>query len=395
MNAASQPPAGGGIPEFSLIRGDMLDRLQRAAHIIPRDGRDGVVRRMILYTLLAWLPLAAWAWANDRVFEASGGEPLLRHFGLHARFLVALPVLIFGERMAQGVMRRILPRFVSSGLISEEKVPAFAEVVAGMVRLRDSALPWVAIGGVILAAILIPQVSQQLKELDWAREGKGLGFGGWWYLCVSRPLMQIFLFGWLWRLVLVTVLLRRIVKLGLETVPTHPDGLAGLGFIESLPLGFLPMAFAMSCVLSGHAAHDVIYHGVHVASLRMQGIALGVVALGLCLAPLMSFLPVLKQTKRKALAEYGDFTAWHERLVHRRWIEGRKEEPNAVLDAPELGPSADVYALFNAVRAMRAFPLSSRSLMSFALPIALPMLAVGAIEIPIAELLGKVFKTVF
>jgi hypothetical protein len=253
----------------------------------------------------------------------------------------------------------------------------------------------VVIAGVILAAMLIPQVSQQLKELDWAREGRGLGFGGWWYLCVSRPLLQIFLFGWLWRLVLVTILLRRIVKLGLEPVPTHPDGLAGLGFIESLPLGFLPMAFAMSCVLSGQAAHDVVYHGVHVMSLRMQGVALGVVVLGLCLAPLMIFVPLLKQTKRKALAEYGDFTAWHERLVHRRWIEGRKEAPNEVLDAPELGPSADVYALFNSVRAMRAFPMSSRSLLNFALPIALPMLAVGAIEIPIAELLGKVFKTVF
>lgn len=394
MNAASSPSPG-SLPEFSLVRGDLWDRLQRAAGMIPRGGQDGVLRRMVIYTLLAWLPLVVWALVTGRVFEDGKGDPLLRHFGLHARFLVALPVLIYGERVAHSVMKRVLPRFVSSGMITEEKVPAFQGVVIGMLRLRDSALPWVLIGGVILAAILIPQTSRQLAELNWAREGHGLGFGGWWYLCVSRPLLQIFLFAWLWRIVLVTILLRRIVKLGLEPVPSHPDGLGGMGFIESLPLGFLPMAFAMSCILSGQAAHDVIYHGVHVVSLRMQGIGLGVVALALCLAPLLVLVPVLKKTKRKALAEYGDFTAWHERLVHRRWILGEKVEANAVLDAPELGPSADVLALYNSVRAMRAFPISSRTLINFALPIALPMLAVGAIEIPLAELFGKIFKTVF
>jgi hypothetical protein len=392
---ATSPPRAESIPEFSIVRGDLLDRVQRRAGLVPRDGNDGVLRRMVLYTLLAWLPLVIWAFVDGRVFEHETEDPLLRHFGLHVRFLVALPLLIYGERLGQAVLKRVLPRFVSSGLIPEERVPAFREVIAGMLRLRDSALPWVVIASIILAAMLIPQTSRQLAELDWAREGRGLGFGGWWYLCVSRPLLQIFLFAWLWRIVLVTLMLKRIAKLGLETVPTHPDGLAGLGFIEALPQGFLPMAFAMSCILSAQAAHDVLWHGVHVVSLRMQGIAFGIVALGLCLAPLLVFVPVLKLAKRKGLAEYGDFTARHERLVHRRWIDGRKEETDEMLDAPELGPSADIYTLFNGVRSMRILPFSSRSLLNLALPVLLPMLAVGAIEIPLAELFGKIFKTVF
>lgn len=393
MNATPLPP--GKIPEFSVVRGDVLDRVQRSMGLVPRDSEGGAARRAILYTLLAWLPLVIWALLTKRAFEEETGDPLLRHFGLHVRFLVALPILIHGEKVAHAAMKRLLPRFISSGLITEEKVPAYREVIAGMLRLRDSALPWVAIVGVIIAAMLVPQTGSQLRELSWAREGAGLGFGGWWYLLVSRPLLQIFLFGWVWRILLVTLMLKRIGKLGLELVPTHPDGLGGLGFLEGLPRAFLPMAVAMSCILCAQAAHDVLWHGLHVVNLRLQGVVFGVLVLGLCIAPLMVFVPLLKRAKRKGLAEYGDFIARHERLVHRRWIDGRKDEADEMLDAPELGPSADIFAIYGSVRAMRVMPFSSRSLINLALPVALPMLAVGAIEIPVAELLGKIFKTVF
>src|SRR5262245_31103940 len=99
MNAT--PPTARQIPEFSVVRGDALDRIQRGLRMGPGDGRDGTLRRMIVYTLLAWLPLVGWALFTRRAFEGGAADPLLRHISLHARFLVALPILIYGEKVAQ------------------------------------------------------------------------------------------------------------------------------------------------------------------------------------------------------------------------------------------------------------------------------------------------------
>jgi hypothetical protein len=42
---------------------------------------------------------------------------------------------------------------------------------------------------------------------------------------------------------------------------------------------------------------------------------------------------------------------------------------------------------------MRILPVNKSSLLPLVIPLALPLLAASAIEIPLAELVGKVFKT--
>lgn len=379
---------------FCLVREDLWYRLQHRLNLVPANGKDGVVRRMIFFVLLTWVPPVVWALATGHAFRSDTGEPLLRHFGVHARFLIALPALILGERLARSTMKRLLPRFVTMGLVTEEKLPAFRAVIADTIRLRNSTLPWVAIGGAILLWSFVPEAGHRAEELNWALEHDRLGFGGWWYLCVSRPVFQIFLFGWLWRIVLLTILLRRIVRLGLEPVAAHPDRLAGLGFVEGFSRIFAPLAFAASCILAGHWAHEVAWHGVHVASFKMQAaIFLGVLLL-LCLAPLLVFIPLLRKTKRNALKDYGTLVARHARLVQQRWIEGTEPADRSLLEAPELGPSCDINSLYDSIRAMRIFPFAKKSVATIAIPAAIPVLLVFAMEIPIADLLQRILHTV-
>ncbi len=393
----TSPASAGNTRDTSLclVRGDPLDRLQKALRLTPREGRDGAARRALCFAALAWLPLVIWALATDRVMESPSGEPLLRHLGIHARFLIALPLLIFGERALRSVLKRILPQFTANGLVPPEKLPAFREVIAGVTRLRDSAVPWVLILGIVIAALLVPRTGRYLSDLDWAHETTGLGFGGWWYLFVSRPLLQIFLLGWLWRIVLVSILLRRIAKLGLEPVATHPDRLGGLGFLEDLPRGLVPLPFAMSWILAAQGAHDILWHGAHVKDLKMQAVVFALLAVALCLAPFLPFPRLLKRARRKAIAEYDVLVSRHGRALHGKWISGKDRPGDELLDAPELGSAADVGEIYNSVRAMRTFPLSQRVLAGILVPVLLPLLAAGSIEIPVAELLGKILKTVF
>jgi hypothetical protein len=85
--------------------------------------------------------------------------------------------------------------------------------------------------------------------------------------------------------------------------------------------------------------------------------------------------------------------ARHGRLVRRRWIAGEALPDEPLLDAPEIGPVADTLALYEAVRKMRVAPIGRRSLAAIALPAALPMLPVFAIEIPVRDILLKILTT--
>jgi len=379
---------------LSLVRGDALLRAQRAIGLVPPQGL-GVGRRALALALLSWAPIALWALFQGRALPGAIDEPLLNHFSIHVRCLIAIPLFVIAEAVAHGITTRLVPHFVRSGLVVEGDRARFREILRGVARLRDTTLPWVLIAGLVLAWALLSPSAGATHELSWAGEpaSESFGFGAFWFSWVARPLFTVLLLAWLWRLILVIVLCLRLSRLDLALVPTHPDGAGGLGFLESLPFAFSPVVFAISAVLASRWAHEVLYHDAHVASLRMPMIAFGVVALVLFLAPLVAWRRPLVAAKRRAELEYGALVGEHGRLVRRRWILREPLEDDALLGAQEIGPVADTIALYEAVRKMRTIPIGRRSLLAILLPAALPMLAVIAIEIPVKDLLLKLLTT--
>jgi hypothetical protein len=379
--------------EISLIRDDLLFRLQRRFGLIPEHGL-GLIRRAVFFSLLAWLPVAAWAVYNGRALPGTVNEPLLQHFGIHVRFLLALPLLIIGEGGVHRMTTRLIPYFHSSGLIRKEQREAFREVLRGIIQLRNSSLPWIVIAALIVAWLGFQPPSQDKHELVWANIGEptrfDVGFGGWWLDHVAQPIFLALLCVWLWRLILLFLLLKRIAALDLQIVPTHSDRAGGLGFLQRLPKAFSLFAFALSAVLASRLAHDVIYHGVHVMSLKLEVVVFLILLMMLFLTPLIVFIPKLVVAKRQALLDYGALVGEHGRLVHRRWILGESLEDPSLLEAQEIGPVADAVSLYEAVANMRAAPIGKTAILAVVLPAAIPILALFAIEIPIKEMLLKI-----
>jgi hypothetical protein len=247
---------------------------------------------------------------------------------------------------------------------------------------------------VALARSLSDSLDRHADVMAWAFASDGsLGFGGWWYAYVVRTLFLALLLGWLWRLMLLTSLTFRIGRLDLSLVPTHPDRVGGLGFVEALPGAFSMVAFAVSAVLASHWAHDIIHHDATLNSLKL--LALGFVVLWslLLLAPLLALAPPLAAAKRNALPAYARLVGEQGRLVHRRWIQREEIGAAPLLDAPEIGPVTDANAMYDAVKAMRPFPISKRSVTAILVPLVLPLLAMAALQIPLKDLLVKLLKT--
>jgi hypothetical protein len=383
--------------DVSLVQDDPPFRWQQSVGLIPRRGGLGVGRRALFWTALAWVPIAVWALLTGRALPEQGqtAEPLLQHFGVHARLLLGIPLLIVAEAVAQRIMARLIPQFVHAGIIPPAEVPRFRAVLARTARLRNASLPWVIIVGLAFAWAFTGTVVHRAHELLWAAEGgaaPSLGFGGWWYVYVGRPIFIALLLGWLWRIVLLAVTLKGIAKLDLVIVPTHPDRAGGLGFVERFPAAFGIVAFVSALVIAGGWAHDAEFHGLDVHSLfPMMGAAL-VIALVVYLSPYLAFVGPLSRAKKQGLLDYGALVARHGAGVRSKWILGAANEDDPLLSAPEIGPVADTVSLYEAVQRMRPIPLGKTAALAIAVPVLIPFIAVLAIQIPIKELLQGLMK---
>src|SRR5262245_45031387 len=151
---------------LSLVRGDVFFELQKAIGLVPEHGL-GLVRRAVFWAVLCWLPMAGWALWAGRALSGQLAEPLLVHFGIHARFLLAVPLLILAEGPLHRATTRILPHFVRSGLVAESGRPGFESLIARFARVRAAWLPAVVILALTAAGTTAGAAGYRAEDLAW------------------------------------------------------------------------------------------------------------------------------------------------------------------------------------------------------------------------------------
>ena len=177
-----------GAMAFSPVDNDAPLRWWRRLRIVPA-GELGAGRRAVLAALVAWLPIAVWALATGRFASADTGEPLFQHYGIHVRYLVAIPLFILGEAALHRAGMAMARQFVASGAVTPDLVPRFEATNRSMVRLRDASLPWAFALAVAIAWSLADTPAPLDDAMSWAFRADGsLGFGGWWAAYVARPI---------------------------------------------------------------------------------------------------------------------------------------------------------------------------------------------------------------
>jgi hypothetical protein len=380
-----------GAIAFSPVDNEPPLRWWRRLRIVP-SGELGAGRRAVVVALVAWLPIAVWAFATGRWMSAAAGEPLFQHYGIHVRCLVAIPLFILAEAALHRTSRAIAHRFVSSGTVAAELVPRFEAVNRSMVRLRDASLPWVLVFGAAIATSIVDPPARSDDALSWAFDGGGLGFGGWWAAYVARPIFVGLLLGWLWRIALVSLWMWRVGRLGLSLVPTHPDRTGGIAFVEKLPGAFALVTLALAAVPTSRWAHEILHHGASLASFKLPALAFVVLWTLLLLLPLLALAPALRGAKRKAIPAYAALVGEQGRLVHRRWIAREPVVDDELLEAAGVGPVADAAAIYDAVKRMRPVPLGRSALARILVPMAIPFLLLVLVQIPLKDLLLTLVK---
>ena len=385
--------------DIKFVRQGPLFRYQRRFRLIKSDHELSIGRRIFIAILITWVPIMVFALLQGQLFHHA--DPLLRHFGVHSRCLIAIPLLILAEGLAESLMPMIVEEFAKSGLVGEEQIPAFRQAIENAKSLLDSLIAFIVIvvGSMLIAVVALRHISD-IHEIAWAIDPPGqdlgsLGLAGWWFVLVSRPIFCILVGCWLWRLVCLFVFFRSVTKLDLTLAPTHPDQVGGLGFLEEAVVIFVPVVLALSVVLASNWAHNVLYHDVHVVTLKSPAILYVILVLGVFLSPWLAFMPALKKFGREARFAYGALLVKHGQLVDRRWIKGEALQQDGLLSAPEIGPIADVASIYAVVEGIRTVPLRKKAVIQLAVAALLPLIPVYAIEVPIKNLLKQLAGALF
>lgn len=387
----SQPSPSRAPADFSIADGAPFLRLQRRLGLVG-DASLAATRRASFFAALCWLPLLLLATIEGSLLSPGEGRSFLRDFTVPARFLLAVPLLLLVEPIADARLARVVREFQAAGLVPEARVQEFRAAVIEAHRGRDSGvieglLAAVAIGcGIAWAAAAVRATGSSWVGAAAADGTVRLSAAGSWAGLVSVPIAVFLLLRWLWRYGLWVRLLRRISRLDLRLVATHPDRCGGLAFVGRFPAAFAGFAFAVSAVVAAALARLLTWGGARVEDLQWAVAAWSLGVVGLFVLPLASFARPLRTAKERALLRFAALSLRHDRAFERRWIEGSAAAED-LLGSADTSSLADLAAGYHAAKATRAIPVVAEGLVPVAIAVAIPLVCAIATQVPVRTML--------
>ena len=386
--------------DFSLVLGGPLFQLLRRVHLTD-DALTLLRRRVIIISLLCWLPLLVLSALEGQMIAGHAAVPFLRDVVVHVRFLVALPLLICAELMVHRRLRHSVKQFLERHLIPESAMARFNAAIASALRLRNSVLAEVVlITFVYGVGILI--VWRQYMTIDTATwyatssaEGSKLSLAGMWYGYVSLPFFQFLLLRWYFRLIVWARFLWQMSRIELSVVPTHPDRVGGLGFLSGTVYAFVPLAVAHGVMLVGDLANRIFYLGATLPDFKVVITVVVVFVLCMFLGPLLVFAPLLDQAKRAGLREYGALAHRYVREFDAKWLRGGAPADERLVGSSDIQSLADMGSSLEVVQTMRIAPITKGAILTLAAATLAPILPLVLTMMPLKELLDKLLGVLF
>jgi hypothetical protein len=340
-------------------------------------GSPRPARRALLVAMAAWLPLLLLAGLQGLAWRAEPREAFLLDLSAHARYLVALPILVFARSRTLASLNRIGRHFLEAGFITDADRPSYDALMASTRRLLCSgrvalALVVAAYAGTLAGLSLLYPATVSTWTAPITGGTGALSLAGWWRLLVSQPLFNLLVALWLWRLVLWARFVWRVAWLDLQLVPAHPDLRGGLQFVTTSLRSFILVTFALSAAIAGGVAELVAFGGRPLAEFgTLVGVLVGVVLL-LFAAPLLPLTFPLRRAKVHGIYAYGELSALVGRRFETRWAAPTSRIGDEALEATDFSNIGGLFGAAANVRQMQIYPIGLRALVPLVIAALLP-----------------------
>jgi hypothetical protein len=374
-----------GIANFSLLGGP-LHRLSARCALVRGD--TNTIPLGLTLGWVSWLVLVALALAQGttKIFA-------LPVIAVHARLLLALPLLFVAETALDAQFRKFIVLLVRSGVVGARALPELETAAGRLLRWRNSWAPD-ATSLVAAAALSLLWVRMRLTEESAHEFIQALGatpLAAAWYWFVCLPLFRFLMFRWAWRLAFWYVLLWRLSRMDLQLAPDHPDRAGGLGYLEIVHTHFATLVLVISIIVSATFAGDIASGTTSLNAIFPALFMTLLIDVALFIAPLSVFAFKLRACLEKGLLDYTALSSRYVGAFERKWIrgEGPQEE---LLGTPDLQSLADLSNSVTVVRNMRLAPMSLRLFVIIGAAALAPMAPLLLFDYPFAQLVQMLLR---
>jgi hypothetical protein len=350
----------GRLEKFSLLGGP-LHRLGRRLGLVRGETNSvalGLALGLFLWSIL--LSLSLIEGVSDRLFSLSA-------IAGDVRLLVVIPLLFLCESSLEPRLRDFVSTIVRSGVVPGAALPALKFEIARTVRWKDA---WLPEAMCLLAAALLSLFAAQLHisgktaALEPTRALTNVPLAGLWYWIVCLPLFRFLIFRWIWRIALWCRFLWRLAKMDLHLVPIHPDGAAGLGYLEVVQTHFTGLVLAISILVSATFAEEISSGETLFEVIYPALVVTLILDLGLILLPPCVFAFKLRACQEKGLSDYIVFAARYVNDFEKKWLNASAIPADSLLGTADLQSLADLSNSVGIVSNMRWVPVSTRLLIT-------------------------------
>jgi hypothetical protein len=380
--------------------GGPLFQLLRRAHLSD-DALTLMRRRVIVIAAFCWLPLLVLTGLQHQWLGSTVAVPFLLDVEVHARLLVALPLLVVAEYVVHQRMRHVVAVFLERRLISEETRPRFDAAIASAMRLRNSVLAEVLLIAFVygVGTLVVWRHYTSLSAATWyftsADAGASLSPAGVWFGFVSLPIFQFLLFRWYFRLAIWVRFLWQVSHIPLNLAPMHPDRVGGLGFLSNTAYAFTTLAAAHGTVMAGQIASRIFFLHAALADFKFEIAIVVIFLLGLVIGPLLVFGGQLADAKRRGLRRFGTLSQRYVREFDAKWLDGGADPGEMLVGSADIQSLADLGNSYEIVKGMRYAPVTRDTVVQLAIATLAPMTPLLLTIMPLEQLLKTLGGAIF
>src|SRR4029077_14494339 len=141
---------------------------------------------------------------------------------------------------------------------------------------------------------------------------------------------------WYFRMLIWIRFLWQASRVEMKLVPTHPDQLAGLGFLANTVFAFSVLLVAHGAMLAAQIAGRIFFEGAALTDFEEEIFLVLVFLLCLIFAPLLVFSPQLWRRNTRGLMKSGAPAERCVRLFDGKWLRGGADPTEPLMGSADI-----------------------------------------------------------
>ncbi len=342
---------------FSLVDGGLIYSSTSVFRKKAKPGRD-LSNTAIALALITWLPLCVLALIYGTLSDDITTISFFEDFLIHVRFLIVVPFLILIEKMVNKSFVEYIQN--TDNIIPNAQQQKYNQMVNHLKKLTTSYIPEIIALIIYYTAIIInPEyISAEDSTRNYLTYNTGaLNIAGWYNFLICVPLFMLLMFRWVWRWIVWTYSVIKISRFKIYADPLHADKMAGLGYLNMVPLTFSFILVAPSAMLSAMIGIDIIYNDTSFMAYFHLILFYVILSPILLFSPLLAFMPKLTNARREGIIKFGDLVRKHNYDYIKKWIDGKPGNDEAILGTMDNSSLADINGSYAPIEGMKLIPI--------------------------------------